>query len=77
MLHNHQMREYEVTLRSGVWYLLAPDSESAAWSALELSRERNDQLLNVKQTDEWCLHPYVVSFVYVILRPTRSRSMST
>jgi len=47
------MKEYEVTLRSGVWYLLAPDSESAAWRALELSRERNDQLLNVKQQDEW------------------------
>jgi len=53
MIHNHQLREYEVTLRSGVWYLLAPDSEQAAWNALELSRERNDQLLNVRQTDEW------------------------
>jgi predicted MPP superfamily phosphohydrolase len=53
MLHNHRLREYEVTLRSGVWYLLAPDSEEAAWSSLELSRERNDQLLNVRQTDEW------------------------
>jgi hypothetical protein len=47
------LREYEITLRSGVWYLLAPDSEHAAWNALELSRERNDQLLNVRQTDEW------------------------
>ena len=47
------LREYEITLSSGVWYLLAPDSEQAAWNALELSRERNDQLLNVKQTDEW------------------------
>ena len=47
------LREYEITLRSGVWYLLAPDSEHAAWTALELSRERNDQLLNVKQTEEW------------------------
>jgi hypothetical protein len=44
------LREYEITLRSGVWYLLAPDSEKAAWKALELSRERNDQLVNVKQT---------------------------
>ena len=50
---NQRLREYEITLRSGVWYLLAPDSEQAAWRALELSRERNDQLLNVKQTDEW------------------------
>ena len=47
------LREFEITLSSGVWYLLAPDSEQAAWRALELSRERNDQLLNVKQTDEW------------------------
>jgi hypothetical protein len=50
---NQGLREYEITLRSGVWYLLAPDSEHAAWRALELSHERNDQLLNVKQTDEW------------------------
>jgi hypothetical protein len=47
------LREYEITLGSGVWYLLAPDSEAAAWTALELSKERNDELLNVKQTDEW------------------------
>jgi len=44
---------YEVTLSSGTRYLLAPDSETAAWSALELSHERNDKLLNVKQCDEW------------------------
>jgi len=48
-----QPRLYEVTLSSGTIYLLAPDSEQAAWKALELSRERNDQLLNVKITDEW------------------------
>jgi hypothetical protein len=47
------LREYEVTLSSGVWYLLAPSSEQAAWTAQELSRERKDTLLNVKQTDEW------------------------
>jgi hypothetical protein len=47
------LREYEITLRSGVWYLLAPDSEHAAWKALELSRERNDQLVNVKPTEMW------------------------
>jgi hypothetical protein len=47
------LREYEITLGSGVWYLLAPSSEAAAWTALELSKERNDELLNVKQTDEW------------------------
>ncbi|WJZ48598.1 hypothetical protein [Synechococcus phage DSL-LC07] len=47
------LREYEITLTSGVWYLLAPNSEQAAWTALELSKKRNDQLLNVKQTEEW------------------------
>ena len=47
------LREYEITLSSGVWYLLAPDSEQAAWNALELSHERNDQLINVKQSNEW------------------------
>ena len=47
------LREYEITLSSGVWYLLAPNSEQAAWTALELSRERNDQLINVKQSNEW------------------------
>ena len=44
---------YEVTLRSGAMYLLAPDSEAAAWMALELSRERDDELINVRQADEW------------------------
>jgi len=47
------LREYEITLSSGVWYLLAPDSEQAAWNALELSRERNEELLNVQQTEMW------------------------
>jgi hypothetical protein len=47
------MKEFEVTLQSGVWYLIAPDSESAAWAALELSKERNDELLNVKLADDW------------------------
>ena len=47
------LREYEITLSSGVWYLLAPDSEQAAWTALELSRERNEELLNVQQTEMW------------------------
>ena len=47
------MKEYEITLTSGVWYLVAPNSEAAAWAALELSRDRGDELLNVKQSDEW------------------------
>ena len=53
MLHNHAPKLYEVTLRSGTMHLLAPDSESAAWMALELSRERDDELINVRQADEW------------------------
>ena len=44
---------YEVILSSGAMYLLAPDSESAAWQALELSQERDDELINVRQADEW------------------------
>ena len=44
---------YDVKLRSGTISLLAPDSESAAWMAMELSSERNDVLLDVKQADEW------------------------
>ena len=44
---------YEVTLSSGTISLLAPDSEAAAWMALELSRERDDKLIDVRQADEW------------------------
>ena len=54
------MQTYEVTLSTadanqhqGTWYILAPDSEHAAWSALELSREHNATLINVKLNDEW------------------------
>jgi len=50
---SRQPKLYEVTLRSGAMHLLAPDSESAAWMALELSLERNDELINVRQADEW------------------------
>jgi hypothetical protein len=42
---------YEVELSSGSKYLLAPNSESAAWSALKLSSELNEALINVKQRD--------------------------
>ena len=47
------LHEYEVTLTSGVWYLLAPSTEQASWNALELSQKRNEKLLNVKETEEW------------------------
>ena len=48
-----QPKLYDVVLRSGTISLLAPDSESAAWMALELSQERNDKLIDVRQADEW------------------------
>jgi len=56
-----QPKEYEVTLgarqgltlTSGVWYVLATDVESAAWSALELANQSSTDLLNVKLSDEW------------------------
>jgi len=47
------MQTYQVTLSTGVWYILAPDSEHAAWSALELSKDRQAKLINVKLNDEW------------------------
>ena len=53
MIHNHPPKLYEVTLSSGTMHLLAPDSESAAWMALELSHERNDELVDVRLADEW------------------------
>ena len=34
-------------------YVIAPDLEHAAWSALELSKSRNCRLVNVIKEDEW------------------------
>ncbi len=51
MLHNHPPKLYNVTLRSGTISLLAPDSESAAWMALEFYHERDDDLVDVRQAD--------------------------
>lgn len=47
------MKSFEVTLTSGVWYVLAANAEAAAWSALELSKEDSSQLINVRIEDEW------------------------
>ena len=56
-LHNHPLREYNVTLSSGghveTIYILARNSMQAAYSALELAGDRNSQLINVQMTDEW------------------------
>ena len=46
--------EFIVTLANGEeMYLLARNSMSAAYSALELSEDRNTKLLNVRLVDEW------------------------
>ena len=48
------LREYHVTLSSGeTIYILARDSEEAAWSALELAVDRDLYLVDVRLTDEW------------------------
>ena len=48
-----RLKEYEITLTSGAWYLLAPNSEAAAYMALELSKDRGDELINVRLSEEW------------------------
>ena len=57
LLGRSKYQEYEVTLVDGeeLWleYVYAPDLEHAAWSALELSKNRDAQLKNVKLTDDW------------------------
>jgi len=53
-LDSHSPQEYQVTLSSGEkMYILAADSMDAAYSALELSEDRNSKLLNVRIVDEW------------------------
>ena len=48
-----RIQEFEVTLSTGTWFLLARCSMDAAYAALELSEKRNSKLINVRQTDEW------------------------
>lgn len=47
------MEEFHVILRSGLFTITAQDAEHAAWSALELSQEENDELLDVHFADQW------------------------
>ena len=47
------LKEYEITLIGETWYLLAEDSIQAAYSALELSEDRNTQLINVSIKHDW------------------------
>ena len=49
-----RLHEYEVWLSSGEnMYILAANSEEAAWDALELSMDRSVTLVNVFRTHEW------------------------
>jgi hypothetical protein len=53
-LSHSSLREYHVTLSSGeTIYILARDTEDAAWSALELAVDRDLYLVDVRLTDEW------------------------
>ena len=53
-LSHSPLREYHVTLSSGeTIYILARNSEDAAWSALELAVDRDLYLVDVRLTDEW------------------------
>ena len=53
-LGSQSLQEYQVTLSSGEqMYILAADSMDAAYSALELSEDRDVNLLNVSLLDEW------------------------
>ena len=50
--------EYEVKMMDDVGnvrveYVLAPDSERAAWQAMELSSQRNCTLKDVRMCDDW------------------------
>jgi hypothetical protein len=47
------IKQFEVTLSTGTWFLLARTSMDAAYAALELSIERNSKLINVRLNDEW------------------------
>ena len=57
LLRHRQLDEYVVHLNDGEEVItervMAPDSEHAAWIALELSMHRDCQLLNVKRKDDW------------------------
>lgn len=42
------MKTFVVVLSTGVEHILAPDSEHAAWQALELAVDRDAQLVDVR-----------------------------
>jgi len=57
MFHTHKRPHYEmydvILSASGVVNVLAQDSEHAAWTALELSLDREEELIDVRRSDEW------------------------
>ena len=57
LLGKQRLDEYAVVLEDGEerWteFVYAPNLEHAAWSALELSTNREAQLKDVIRTDEW------------------------
>tara|TARA_R100000951_G_scaffold78060_1_gene65885 strand:- start:1015 stop:1194 length:180 start_codon:yes stop_codon:yes gene_type:complete len=57
LLGRTKYEDYEVLLRDGddvfTEYVVAPNSEQAAWSALELSTHRGCELINVRVCDAW------------------------
>ena len=58
LLGHVRHEEYVVTMLDNAEnvlteYVLAPDSEHAAWQAMELSGQRNCTLKDVRLCDEW------------------------
>lgn len=57
LLGRTRYEDYEVLLRDGddvfTEYVVASNSEQAAWSALELSTHRGCELINVRVCDAW------------------------
>jgi hypothetical protein len=46
------MKTYQVVMSDAIEYVLADDHEHAAWQALELSFNRNAELLDVRVHNE-------------------------
>ena len=57
LLNTQSLYEYRVILDHDgdftTQWVMAPDSEHAAWAAQELSESRNCRLVNVIREDEW------------------------
>lgn len=58
LLGHTRYDDYEVILQNEAgdlhtMYVVAPNKEQAAWSAMELSIQRNCTLKDVRMCDEW------------------------